>query len=191
MIECLFTGLLTTSLMNCIKNSLLFIYIYFSPFSFKFSFFFFSVFFFFFFLVSVQYLTIYFFKYIKSYCYVSCIFQLTVPLCFCIFLHEMQYRECNIGQLKKTNYLASQFTIDMQLNSHDSSQTLKDHGKKSRSTLFIVPMKATFVMSRNCNAPLTESRFVFSRDISTSRYRCVCKSAGIISRCKRQIINIR
>lgn len=29
--------------------------------------------------------------------------------------------------------------------------------------------------------PLTGPRFVFSRDISTSRYRCVCKSAGIIS----------
>lgn len=63
--------------------------------------------------------------------------------------------------------------------------------KKSWSMLFIVPMKATFVMPGNCNVPLTESLFVFSRDISTSRYRCVCKSAGIISRCKRQIINIR
>lgn len=63
--------------------------------------------------------------------------------------------------------------------------------KKSWSTLFIVSMKATFVMSGNCNVPLTESRFVFSRDISTSRYRCVCKSVGIISRCKRQIINIQ
>jgi len=37
-------------------------------------------------------------------------------------------------------------------------------------------------MHGNCNVPpLTGPRFVFSRDISTSRYRCVCKSAGIIS----------
>lgn len=47
--------------------------------------------------------------------------------------------------------------------------------------LLIVPTKATFAMHGNCNTPLTGPRFVFSRDISTSRYRCVCKSAGIIS----------
>jgi len=59
------------------------------------------------------------------------------------------------------------------------------------STLFITPTKTIFIRHRNCNALLTGPRFVFSRDISTSRYRCVCKSMGIILRCERQIINIR
>lgn len=72
------------------------------------------------------------------------------------------------------------FAIDMssvKLSWFYESRNIPDHDQR----LLIVPMKATFATHGNCNVPLTGPHFVFSRDISTSRYRCVCKSAGIIS----------
>jgi len=58
-----------------------------------------------------------------------------------------------------------------------NSWNIPDHDQ----WLLIISTKVTFTTHGNCNVPLTGPRFVFSRDISTSRYRCVCKSAGIIS----------